>query len=450
MSENNSISRRQFLTVAAAGAAAVAVGSSTASAQTAKKTTAAKFKTIKPATEITYWSAHPASTKPVEEEIIRQFQAANPGITVKLETAGANYAEVANKYQQALTAQQIPDIIMLSDVWWFKYATLGALEPVGELNKALNVKVDDYVPALMKDYAWKGEQWAMPWARSTPLFYYNKTMFAKAGLADRAPTTWAEFESWAPKLAEAIGAGDGKAPFTWDKGDSYISWVFQNPVWGRGGSYSKDDFTLTLEDPNLLGACDWLRDSIHVKKWARVATKSAGEDFAAGNTAAVIQSTGGLVGILKAAAGKFEVGTGFLPQGPAFGCPTGGAGLAISKQISDDRKVAAMKFIQFGTAPNLAAFFSASSGYMPVRLSARDGDIMKAKYAATPQLRTAVDQLPKTRSQDVARVLVPGGDSILGKALEKIEVANADPRAAFAEIKPELQRIIDTEVKPRL
>jgi len=30
----------------------------------------------------------------------------------------------------------------------------------------------------------------VPYARSTPLFYYNKDHYAAAGLPDRAPETW--------------------------------------------------------------------------------------------------------------------------------------------------------------------------------------------------------------------------------------------------------------------
>jgi hypothetical protein len=44
------------------------------------------------------------------------------------------------------------------------------------------------------------------------------------------------------------------------------------------------------------------------------------------------------------------------------------------------------------------------------------------------QFRTAVDQLAKTRSQDSARVFVPGGDPILGKALESMVLNNGDPK----------------------
>ena len=118
--------------------------------------------------------------------------------------------------------------------------------------------------------------------------------------------------------------------------------------------------------------------------------------------------------------------------------------------IPDANKVAAMRFLNFITATDQTAFYSASVGYMPARTSAVEGPIMTQVYKDRPQFRTAVDQLPKTRSQDTARVFIPGGDAILGKALEAMTLTNADPKAAWATAASQLQAIIDTDVKPGL
>jgi sn-glycerol 3-phosphate transport system substrate-binding protein len=194
-----------------------------------------------------------------------------------------------------------------------------------------------------------------------------------------------------------------------------------------------------------------VRDQVFTKKYANVTSKSETDDFLAELCGCIVSSTGGLSGVLSGAKGKFEVGTAFLPKGPkGFGCPTGGAGLAIPEGISDDNKLAAIKFLNFMTSTDSTAFYSASVGYMPVRKSAVEGPVMTQVYKDRPQFRTAVDQLPKTRSQYSARVYVPGGDAILGKALEAMVLNNADPKASWSTAAGQLQQIIDTEVKPRL
>jgi sn-glycerol 3-phosphate transport system substrate-binding protein len=458
------VSRRHFLGLVAGVATAVALPTAslaatktttkptTKSTKASKKTATAgsQFAKVRAASEITFWSVHPAKSKEVEEELIKRFQAANPDIKVNLQTAGANYGEAAQKFNAGLAAKQVPDLIMLSDVWWFKYALSKAITPLDDLISATKTDIADYQDTLVNDYKFNNKQWALPFARSTPLFYYNKSLWSAAGLPDRGPETWAEFETWAPKLQEKLGSAD-KFPFVLVKGDSYIAWTFQNILWGHGGQYSTPDFKLRLDTAEANAAGQFLRDQVYSKKYAYVTPKSESDDFLAEGAASMVSSTGGLSGVLSGAKGKFEVGTGFLPKGPtAFGCPTGGAGLAIPESISDEKKVAAMRFLAFVTSPEQTAFYSSSVGYMPVRKSAIEGPAMTAVYKEKPQFRTAVDQLPKTRSQDSARVYIPGGDAILGKALEAMVLSNADPKQAWSTAATQLQQILDTEVRPRL
>jgi sn-glycerol 3-phosphate transport system substrate-binding protein len=454
--EDSGLSRRRFLGLTAGfGAAAALAGGGVASAaKTAAKAAApakatGRYAKVKAATEITYWSAHPAKSKPVEEILLKRFSEANPNIKVNLQTAGANYAEIAQKFNAALAAKQLPDLVMLSDVWWFKYAIAKAITPLEELIAAEKMDMSDFQTSLVDDYQFNDKQWALPFARSTPLFYYNKRVWAEAGLPDRGPDTWAEFETWAPKIQKVLG--EGKFPFTVVKGDSYIAWTFQNLLWGQGGQYSTKDFKLTLDTPETIAAGQFLRDQVYTKKYANVTSKSETDDFLAELCGSIVSSTGGLSGVLAGAKGKFEVGTAFLPKGPkGAGCPTGGAGLAIPEGIPDANKLAAMKLLNFFTSTDSTAFYSASVGYMPVRKSAVEGPVMTQVYKERPQFRTAVDQLAKTRSQDSARVFVPGGDAILGKALESMVLNNGDPKQAWATAAGQLQSIIDTEVKPRL
>ncbi len=187
---------------------------------------------------------------------------------------------------------------------------------------------------------------------------------------------------------------------------------------------------------------------IHDKKYAAVTTDIA-NDFSAGLIASTIASTGDLSGITQNA--SFEFGTAFLPapEGVA-GCPTGGAGLAIPSGISDERKRNALKFVEFVTNGDSTAYFSQNIGYMPVRKSAVDNPAMKEYLGDNPNARTAVDQLAVTRSQDYARVFVPGGDQIIGTGLERIALQNADVATTFADVQQQLQAVVDRQITPNL
>ncbi|MDK7764161.1 extracellular solute-binding protein, partial [Prevotella bivia] len=121
-----------------------------------------------------------------------------------LVTGGQNYEEIAQRFQTAQAANSgLPAVVVLSDVWWFRYFMNGNIIPLDNLLKKLDFQLDDYRETLVEDYQYDGKQWAMPYGRSTPLFYYNRDHFKAAGLEDRAPKTWDEFAEWSKKLTEA-------------------------------------------------------------------------------------------------------------------------------------------------------------------------------------------------------------------------------------------------------
>ncbi|QNG21526.1 ABC transporter substrate-binding protein [Rhodococcus triatomae] len=432
------MNRRNFLGLAGAVAAGAAL--------TACAGTGSSSGESGDANTITFWSNHPGKSQDVERELIARFEAQHPDLTVDLVTGGKNYEEVSQKFNAALSGGELPDVIVLSDVWWFNYALTGAITPLDGLFDEVGVDSGDYVDSLLADYLFQGEHFALPYARSTPLFYYNRQIWEQAGLPDRGPATWAEFDEWGPELQRVVGGG--KFAHGWGNATDYLGWTFEGPIWTFGGGYS-DQWRLTMTDDRTVQAGEFLKSMIHEKRYAAVANDIA-NDFSAGILASTIASTGDLSGVTANAG--FDFGTAFLPTSSSGdpGCPTGGAGLAIPARISDERKKNALTFIDFVTNGANTAYFSQSVGYMPVRKSATEDPEMKSFLDANPNARTAVDQLAHTRSQDYARVFVPGGDQIIGTGLEQVALQNADVRSTFGSVADQLQQIIDRQISPKL
>lgn len=442
------LSRRNILALAGmlGGAAAVAAcgGPSTAGTGGAVEASGTDWTAVTPAKKITWWSSHPGASKPIEEELIRSFTA-ETGIAVELVTAGANYDEVAQRFQSSAGTDNVPELVGASDVWWFRYMINGQIISVDELAGHLQIDTADYNQGLYNDYRFGDNHWAFPYARSTPLFYYNRDLFKAAGLPDRAPKTWTEYNEWAPALA---AANKGAVPMTLGSATSWSAWWFCNIMWGLGGSYSQE-WTLTLDDPKTIEAGEFLRRMMNQDKTLAVSAADYVADFSAGVSACTIASTGSLRGILDAA--KFDVGTGFLPEGPeGAACPTGGTGIAIAADKSPEQQLAAAMFLKFIGEPERTGYFSANTGYMPVRTSAADGETMKALYKSTPQFRTAVDQLATTRVQDWARSFIPSGDQALTSALERIMLQNTPAAEAFAVAAAALTKSYEQNVEPYL
>lgn len=443
----NTFSRRGFLGLA--GVAGTTIGLSacagTGGGSTSGSSSSASASAIKentgPATgTIEFWSNHPGTSKDTELKIIAEFEKANPGVKVNLVDAGKNYEEVAQKFNASLAGGQLPDVVVVSDVTWFNFALNKQLTPLDDFAKAIKFDTTDYVDALYNDYKFENGHYAVPYARSTPLFYYNKDLWAKAGLEDRGPKDWNEFKEWAAKLKPHMP--DGGAVLALADGSNYLDWVLANEIWEFGGAYSKE-WKPTFTDAKTIEALTFFQGL--VKDGYVKFSKDAAADFGAGLTGCGIMSTGSLGGVTKNA--KFPFTTAFLPG--KNNCPTGGAGVGIPAGITEERKINALKFAAFLTNTESTVTFTQATGYMPVRKSALQNDAEKTYLDANPNSKVAVEQLAHTRSQDNARVLVPGGGAKIGKALDQI-VAGDDVKTVMEALQKDIQTVIDSQITPKL
>ncbi|MCC6628034.1 MAG: ABC transporter substrate-binding protein [Chloroflexi bacterium] len=391
------------------------------------------------AQKVIFWGAWGGNLGKSVDELVERYNKLGGPITAEHQFQGT-YEETANKLTAALAAKQVPDVAALSDVWWFSFYLNSSLAPLDDLMASAKVDKTDYVDSLINEGVKEGKTWWIPFARSTPLFYYNKDMFKAAGLPDRAPKNWTEFLEWAPKLAKPDA---NLSAIAFAGSASYIAWVFQGMIWQWGGKYSTEitdpNFKILLAEPPGVEAGQFVHDLIHKYRFA-VATKDSQVDFINQLAATAMLSTGSLAGVTTGATGKFQFGTGFLPEMKQFGCPTGGAGLGIMAAITPDRQAAAMDFVKFASSPDQQVIWSQSTGYMPVRKSSVNSPDMKAFFEKNPNAKVAVDQLAKTSPQDAARVFIRNGDQMIGKGLEKITLEKQDPKTAFTAAAEELMR----------
>lgn len=359
-------------------------------------------------------------------------------------TAGANYEEVSQKFQAAQTSRSVGDVVVVSDVTWFPSYLNGSIIPLEPVLAAGKIDTRGYRQALYDDYLYSGKHYAVPYSRSTPIFYYNKDHYRRAGLPDRPPATWSEAADFGRRLKES----GIKVPFFgFPPQDQYVGWTMSNVVWGFGGGWSDKWDMNIVADSRTRDALEFARSGVD-SGWATVASGDPTTPFAAGAVTAVIASTGSLNDLLGTA--TFDVGVGFLPGGPAEQTkvvPTGGAGLAIAAKSSPAKQLAAAMFIAFVTNARNTARFSAATGYLPVQTGAD----MTAVYAKTPQFKTAVDQLAaKARSQDYARVFLPGGDRAISGTIQKILTTRTDPGEALDALRDDLQSLYQRNVESRL
>jgi len=428
----SSINRRSLIK----GAAGAAAGAATLGVSKRSKAFApvAVIQETGSKVNVVFWSAFSAKNAEIEQEVIKRFNESQQDVTIEYQFQGT-YEETAQKVIAALQARQAPDLAVLSEANWFRFYAGNYLAAMDDFIAAEGIDTSDYVESFLTEGQRQGKQWWMSFARSTPLFYYNKEKWAEAGLEDRGPKTYTEFSEWGPKLVKKEGNNVTQWGLLHPPATDYISWYFQGTVWAFEGAYSDEEFNLRITEPNSIAAGEWLKSTV-AQGWA-TASADRTTDFLNGTTASIMQSTGTL-GNLNTNA-TFEFGTAFLPSEVTTGCPTGGAGLGILNTSPTEKQQAAFKYIAFATSPEITAYWSQNTGYMPVRKSAGESPEMKAFYDENPNFRTAVEQLATTRPQDPARRFIPAGDTILGKGLEQITVNQADVATTFEELKGTLE-----------
>jgi sn-glycerol 3-phosphate transport system substrate-binding protein len=377
--------------------------------------------------ELVYWTAFGSGVNgDAQAKLIEDFNALDNGVTVT-STAYASYEEVANGILTGLESGDVPHVATLSDVWWFSFYLRQAL---ADLTPYVETP-EDYVESLYVEYARNGGQYGVPFARSTPLFYYNTEAFEAAGVDPAVLGKWSDFAEAAPDLVQ----GDVKYSFAFGNAASYGAWTMHGPVWAFGGRYSDEEFNILVNEPESVEAGEFMRDMIKTKGAGAVAAPQ--DDFITGTVATMIASTGSLGGVT--ANSQVGFATAMLPEEEQFGCPTGGTGLSVLSGASDEIIEAAATFLAFSTNTENAAAWAEATGYMPVRTSAIESEEYQAFLAENPNNQVAIEQLPKTQPQDSARVFIPNGDQNLGRAWEQILVNDVPAQEAFDEVAAQLE-----------
>lgn len=401
---------------------------------------------------VNFWYGFTGALGEQVQALIDEFNGQNNGVQV-VGTAQASYEETAQLTTLALQDGSNPDIAILSDVWWFRFYLAGALLPLNDLIASTGFEIDDVVDSFRYEGIRQGQQYWLPFARSTPLVYWNTDLFGAAGVTE-FPTTWSAFEEIAPSLVNAdqqIGA------IALGPAADYLAWPFQGIAWAYGGGYSDPDFTITVNSEGTVAAGNLFLRGIE-QGWAYTA-EVVNDEFTNGYAAMILSSTGGLRGITDTATTNgVNFRTAFLPgevEGAGPHCSTGGSGFGLLNTASStpEQQAAAFEFVRFCASYDKAIQWSQNTGYMPMRQSAIDGPEMAEFFVANPNFKTAVDQLPLTKPQDSARAFIPGGDQIIGQAISEIVVNQTDPQQAFddaaatltTEAAPVIEQVIALE-----
>ncbi|HEX9844716.1 MAG TPA: extracellular solute-binding protein, partial [bacterium] len=167
------------------------------------------------ATEVQWWHAHGGALGERVEQMVADFNKSQSDYVVKAVYKGS-YAETMTAGIAAFRAGSPPAILQVFEVGTATMMSAkGAIYPVYQLMKDTGEPFDPnaYLATVTGYYTdTAGRMLSMPFNSSTPVLWYNKDMFGKAGLdPNKPPATWPEVEAYSKKL---MASGGAKCGFT--------------------------------------------------------------------------------------------------------------------------------------------------------------------------------------------------------------------------------------------
>ncbi len=380
--------------------------------------------------EIKYWYAWQDQIAENNKELTQKFNdtiGKEKGIHVTAEYQGS-YDDLQAKLQSAFAAHEEPAVSVIEISSIKAFAKNGMLNPLDEYFSKEDI--NDFYPGLLKNSYVDDKFYGVPYLRSTPILYYNKTLFKKAGLdPEKGPENWTELKAMSQKLA-AIGVN----------GFGFISdpWPLEALISQNGGSMLSDDETkAAFNSPAGVGMLEYLRDGIQNSNF-KYYNGAGGSDncesaFMNQQLAMRITSTADLTKNLKIAKENgYEIGTCFIPMQIKRSVPTGGCNLVMTSALDAKHKAAAAEFIKFMTAPEQAVYSHIKTGYLPTRQSITNDDKIKAMYAKIPQYQTALQQLPYAFGRPMNEAYHEAS-KIYSDMFDKILTTNIDIKTALDE-----------------
>ncbi|AHF77295.1 Family 1 extracellular solute-binding protein [Sodalis praecaptivus] len=330
--------------------------------------------------------------------VIKKFNDTQDEVAVRGIFTG-NYDTTKIKAETAQKAGQPPALVIMSANFTTDLALKDEILPMDELfrfgsDKASTFLTREFWPAMQQNAQVMGVTYAIPFHNSTPILYYNKTLFEQAGIR-QPPQDWRELLEDAKKLTDkSKGQWGIMLPST---NDDYGGWIFSALVRANGGDYFNQSYPgeVYYNTPTTVGALRFWQNLIYrdnVMPSGVLNSKQISAAFFSGKLGMAMLSTGAL-GFMRENTKDFELGVAMLPAKQQRAVPIGGASLVSFKGISDGQKKAAYRFLSYLVSPEVNGAWSRFTGYFSPRKAAYDLPVMKAYLAHDPRAAIALAQL---------------------------------------------------------
>ena len=190
------------------------------------------------------------SSKKYWADLVERYETDHPDVDIDVSVYSWN--DVDRKVKEMVDAGSPPDMAQIGA--YADYASQGLLYRAGDL---LSIPVQaDFLSQLSGAGELNSVQYGMPFAASTRLLFYNKSLFAEAGLTP--PETWDELV----ECAEALKANGVRFPYALPLGPEEAQAETLQWLLSGDGGYTDIGGTYGIDSTENVETFSWLRDEL--------------------------------------------------------------------------------------------------------------------------------------------------------------------------------------------
>lgn len=386
----------------------------------------------------------------VFERLKAEFEAQNPDVTVTYRAPLPNYGAGVQALLREATVGDMPHVDYLGLSHLKTVVDRGLAVEIGSLMEkdGQTFEENGWTDSLQTLGRVDGTQYALPFAVSMSVTYYNADLVRQVGGdPENMPTDWDGIIDLAGKIR---GLGDDYAgmyiPYSagW-----YGAWYYQGVLFSHGGEMMQPgEIQVSLSDDpawqQAVGMYDRMAEDGGMLPLGDQAQR---QQFISGKMGFVIDSISRLFNFEQAIGDRFDFRTTFHPMAAEDGrLPTGGNLALITTAAAEDPAVldAAWRWLKFSTGPFGTTQVIKLVGYTPVNvLALEDEQYLKGYFDTRPNHKTAVDQIARVREwyqypgENTLKI-----DDIIGEYLEGVVDDSLTPEDALSEMTTEINRLL--------
>ncbi|MFF3466271.1 extracellular solute-binding protein [Streptomyces sp. NPDC001984] len=200
-----------------------------------------------------YGDSAAGSSQKYWDKLVEEYEAQHSG--VKVEVSVYSWNDVDRKVKEMVDAGKAPDLAQIGA--YADYAAAGKLYQASDL---LSIPVQaDFLSQLAEAGQVNHVQYGIPFAASTRVLFYNKALFAQAGITP--PATWDELEA----DARALKDQGVEYPYALPLGSEEAQAETMQWLLSGGDGYTDTTGTYTINSTQNIQTFSWLKDDLVAK-----------------------------------------------------------------------------------------------------------------------------------------------------------------------------------------